>query len=101
MKHEIPKLLNLEKFYQISAKYLVLLDSNNNSSHTCWRKSQVFPSDDERGAEANFDAELSDPRETSMLINEISLQSNTALTLCIMYEAEENSTKKEESSRHT
>lgn len=28
--------------------------------------------DDESSAEANFDAELSDPHETSMLINEIS-----------------------------
>lgn len=35
-------------------------------------KSQVLPGDDERSAEANFDAELSDPCETSMLINEIS-----------------------------
>lgn len=32
----------------------------------------MLPGDDESNVEANFDAELSDPRETSMLINEIS-----------------------------
>lgn len=62
----------LQHFSPISAKRIQFLDSTINSSHTCWWKSQVFPGDDERCAEANFDAELSDPRETSMLINEIS-----------------------------
>lgn len=32
----------------------------------------MLPGDDESCAEANFDAELSDPCETFMLINEIS-----------------------------
>lgn len=62
----------LQYFWPISAKRIHLLDSTKNSSHTCWWNSQVFPGDDEPGAEANFDAELSDPHETSMLINEIS-----------------------------
>ena len=59
-------------FWPISAKLKHLRASTITSGHTCWCKSQVCPGGDERNGEANFDAERSDPRETSMLINEIS-----------------------------